>query len=144
MDKQVNIKVSAWFCLIIILAIFGITVYLDYKQDNDAIVERKDLEVKLQAELNAKTFCLSKADSLKRVNFELSKFKALTTAMIHREEATKQLKYKIGDIVWLKIDSSRVIIEDIIIGGGKYNYYMKYKVLFVDNTSKDIIPELIY
>jgi hypothetical protein len=64
--------------------------------------------------------------------------------MIHRDEAINQLKHKVGDIVYLKNDSSRVVIEDVLIGGGKYNYYVKYRVLLKDNTTREMVPELIY
>jgi len=44
----------------------------------------------------------------------------------------------------MKNDSAKVVIEDVLIGGGKYNYYIKYRVLLKDNTSRETVPELIY
>lgn len=44
----------------------------------------------------------------------------------------------------MKNDSARVIVEDVLIGGGKYDYYVKFRVLFKDNTTKEVKPELIY
>lgn len=112
------------------------------------ITEDTDIRIKHQQELDNEKFnninCNLKVDSLNKINFELSKYKSLTQAMLHRDEATKQLKHKIGDVVILKNDSSRVVIEDVLIGGGKYNYYIKFRVLFKDNTTKEIVPELVY
>ena len=64
--------------------------------------------------------------------------------MLHRDEAINQLKHKVGELVYMKNDSSKVVIEDVLIGGSKYNYYVKYKVLYKDNTTREIVPELIY
>lgn len=103
---------------------------------------------KHEKELNDKTleniFSSQKIDSLNKANGELSKYKVLTQAMIYRDEATNQLKHKVGDRVYLKSDSARVVIEDVLIGGGKYNFYVKYRVLLKDNTTREIVPELIY
>jgi hypothetical protein len=64
--------------------------------------------------------------------------------MVHRDEATSLLKYKVGDFVYMKRDSSRVVISDIVIGGAKYEYYVRYKVLYKDKTTEEVAPELIY
>lgn len=108
------------------------------------ITERMARQKALDDEKFKNAFCSQKVDSLRAANNELSKYKALTQAMLHRDEATKQLKHKIGDVVLMKNDSSRVIIEDVLIGGGKYDYYVKYRILFKDNTTKEVKPELIY
>lgn len=111
------------------------------KEDKKALHETNE---KLLNEQSVSSTCSFTRDSLFKVNAELSKYKTLTQAMLHRDEATKQLKYKIGDVVYMKNDSSRVIIEDVLIGGGKYDYYVKFRVLFKDNTTKEVKPELIY
>jgi hypothetical protein len=82
--------------------------------------------------------------SLFRENEKLSMYKTLTQAMSYRDDITKQLYHKIGDVVIVKNDSARVVIEDVIIGGSKYNFYVKYKVKYKDNTYQELIPELIY
>lgn len=88
--------------------------------------------------------CLYKKDSLMAEVRSLSKYKSLTKAMIHRDQATSLLQYQVGDIVRSKRDSSLVVISDIVIGGSKYSYYVKYRILKADNSSEDVIPELIY
>jgi hypothetical protein len=119
---------------------FGCMVWT-IKKDRQEMHETNE---KLLKEQSLSSTCSVTRDSLFKINTELSKYKTLTQAMLHRDEATKQLKYKIGDVVFMKNDSSRVIVEDVLIGGGKYDYYVKYRVLFKDNTTKEVKPELIY
>lgn len=135
------------FYAIGILLTIGL-LWLYYSALVGAIRSSVEERQKHEKELNDKTleniFSSQKIDSLNKANGELSKYKTLTQAMIHRDEATSQLKHNIGDMVYLKNDSSRVVIEDVLIGGGKYNYYVKYRVLLKDNTTREIVPELIY
>jgi len=119
-------------------------LYLTYGDKKDKDVKIDKLTVELNKELLEKTTCVYLRDSLFKANTDLSKFKTLTMAMVHREEATSQLKHKVGDLVYMKNDSAKVVIEDVLIGGGKYNYYIKFKVLYKDNTTKEVVPELIY
>jgi len=109
--------------------------------DKKELAEKNE---KLAREQSISSTCSLIRDSLFRANAELSKYKTLTQAMVRRDEVTGQLKYKVGDLAYLKNDSARVVIEDVLIGGGKYNYYVKYRVLLKDNTTREIVPELIY
>jgi hypothetical protein len=124
--------------------IMGVFIYVDYLKDIRGASERIELQSKLADELKLNSSCEFKVDSLVVVNDRLSVFETLTLAMIHREDAKRLLTYKVGDIVHLKSDSSRVVISDVLIGGGTYNYYVKYKVLCNDDTTKELVPELVY
>ena len=138
-----NKKIVFWICGV--LTIFAIAIFVLMFMSME--YNRKALEEANKTILKEQTInstCSVTRDSLSMINTELSKYKALTQAMIHRDEAISQLKHKIGDMVYLKNDSSRVAIEDVLIGGGKYNYYVKYRVLLKDNTTREIVPELIY
>lgn len=109
--------------------------------------DKKDLKEansKLMNEQQYNSACSLKRDSLAKENKQLTIYKSLTKAMVHRDEATSLLNYKVGDLVYMKRDSSRVVIEDVVIGGSKYHYYIKYKVLYKDNTTEEVIPELVY
>ena len=127
------------------LTIFAAVVFtlmvLAMKDDKKALRETNE---KLLNEQSVSSTCSVTRDSLFKVNAELSKYKTLTQAMLHRDEATSQLKHKIGDVVYMKNDSSRVIVEDVLIGGGKYDYYVRFRVLFKDNTTKEVKPEVVY
>lgn len=113
-----------------------------------AIVEdKKDLaetNLKLQSEQQQNSNCSYTKDSLYKEVVSLSIYKPLTKAMVHRDEATSLLKYKVGDFVIMKADSSRAVISDIISGGSKFEYYVKYRVLYKDKTTEEVIPELVY
>lgn len=103
-----------------------------------------DTQAKLLKEQQENSTCTYKRDSLFKEVQQLSIYKALTKAMVHRDEATVLLSHQVGDFVYLKRDSARAVISDIIIGGSKYEYYIKYKVLYKDNSTEEVIPELIY
>ena len=138
-----NKKIVFWICGV--LTIFAITIFVLMfmsMENNRKALEEANKTILKEQTINST--CSVTRDSLSMINTELSKYKALTQAMIHRDEATNQLKHKVGDMVYLKNDSSRVVIEDVLIGGGKYNYYVKYRVLLKDNTTREMVPELIY
>lgn len=142
MENQ-NTNSKAWrvvlFATIAIIAYGGILIAL--KDTNDSL---KEANAKLQKEQGLNQTCNYKVDSLRRENKELSVFKTLTKAMVQREEVNSKLPHKIGQIVFLKRDSSRVIIEDIISGGAKYDYYVRYRVLYKDNHAEEVKPEMVY
>ena len=142
MDK--NTKLLIWISSTLIFLMFFAFLWVDYIGDKDMRDKYAKTESELKKELLLNSSCNHHVDSLKHINGELSKFKSLTLAMVHRNEATSDLKYGVGDIVYLKQDSSRVVIEDVLIGGGKYNYFIKYRVLFKDDSRKEVTPEMIY
>ena len=124
----------------ILISIIAVFVWL--VQDGKKTNEEKDIQLLNEQKLNST--CTYKRDSLIKIVNELSIYRSLTQAMVNRDEATSPLKYKVGNMVYLKRDSAKVVISDIIIGGSKYEYYVKYKVLHKDNLSEEVIPELIY
>ena len=129
--------------LVFICFIIGTWAYIDFVSDKDAAVEQKNTTNALLKERLSNVNCNMHVDSLSSVNAELSKFKTLTMSMIHRNDATLGLK-TVGDIAYMKNDSSRVVVEDVLIGGGKYNYYVKYRVIFANDTVKEVSPEMTY
>lgn len=104
----------------------------------------KEANAKLLKEQSDNLNCNYKRDSLFREVQQLSSYKAITSAIAHRDKATEFLKYKIGDIVRLKSDSAKVVVYDIVIGGSKYEYYIKYKVQHKNKTTEEVDPELVY
>lgn len=140
-----NQNTNSKFWRIALIASLAIVAYggllIALKDTNDALKEANE---KLQNEQSLNQTCNYKVDSISRENKELSIFKTLTKAMVHRDEANSQLPHKIGQAVYLKRDSSRVIIEDIVSGGAKYDYYVRYKVLHKDNHSEEVKPEMVY
>jgi predicted RNase H-like nuclease (RuvC/YqgF family) len=140
MKKKVGLII---FLCVIFLGLVGAIVF-----QNIAVKERdqkiNDLNAKYSSE-NIRYKQINKTkDSLMRINMFLAKYRILTEAMTYRDSIRTPMQYKIGDIVYLKRDSSRAVVSDIIVGGSKHEYYIKYKVLFKNNTTEDIIPELLY
>ncbi|HRH58815.1 MAG TPA: hypothetical protein PLS10_14280 [Chitinophagales bacterium] len=111
------------------------------KTKNRELTELKAKISEMEMLYSSATF---KGDSLHALNIVLSKYKSLTYAMLYRDSIRKSLKYTIGDIVQLKSDSSKAVIQDILIGGGKYEHYMKYQVIRKDHTTELVSPELLY
>lgn len=142
--KKDKSKLYAWLAACSVCIIFGLFFWFDYKKDVEMQEKYVKTETALKKELLLNLSCNHHVDSLVYINGELSKYQSLTMAMVHRDDATKELKYGVGDIVYLKSDSSRVVIEDLLIGGGKYNYFIKYKVLFKDDSRKEVTPEMVY
>lgn len=141
-DKRVkkNYIVAIVFVILFAIAAYGGLIWV--LSEGRAIIN--ETEDKLKKEIYLKTNCGYERDSLLKENKQLSIYKSLTKAMVHRDEASGLLSYKVGDIVYMKSDSSKVVIEDIVIGGSKYQYYIKYKVLHKDKSIEEVIPELIY
>ncbi len=132
-----------WICISLILfTILAWSSFFWVIQEDRKVLS--DVNNKLLTEQSISSTCSTTRDSLFKINNDLSKFKTLTMAMVHRNDATEQLKHKVGDVVYMKNDSAKVVIEDVLIGGGKYNYYIKFKILYKDQSTKEVVPELIY
>ena len=137
----------SWIIGVALVLSIGGTIYdlyLTHKENKEKELQLNKKNSELDNERAEKNSCVSLKDSLFRENTKLSIYKTLTQAMVYRDDITKQLKYKVGEMVYIKSDSARVVIEDIVIGGSKYNFYVKYKVKYKDNTSHELVPELIY
>lgn len=136
-------KIILWFILSLLIGGMG---YAMYRLNNALVEKRKKINEmeKSSKHANADYYKLKfTKDSLLQVNAFLSKYKTLTMAMTYRDSVRSPLSHHIGDVVYLKYDSSRVIISDIIVGGGNYEYYIKYKVLLKDGQEKEVVPEMI-
>jgi hypothetical protein len=141
-DKRVrkNIRWSIVFVILFAVFAYGSLIWVITEDKKD----QAETNAKLLKEQSLNSTCAYKRDSLIKEVKQLSIYKSLTKAMVHRDEATSLLNYKVGDFVLLKRDSARVVISDIIIGGSKFEYYIKYRVLHKDNSTEDVLPELIY
>ncbi len=144
MKPKILIITFSFICIV-----FSIVFYYYGKNSTVDIIEEKTKEnQKLSSDLSrtqnlysSTTFTL---DSLKTDNKLRFKYRALTDAMLYRDSIRKPLKYEIGDRIYLKQDSSHVLIKDIINGGGLYEYYIKYQILYRDGRIDAVSPELIY
>jgi DNA-directed RNA polymerase subunit H (RpoH/RPB5) len=136
---------------VILIVVFSLVIigmgYAIYRLNKDVEDKKKkitDLE-KASKNSNVKYDKLMYTkDSLMLINAFLAKYRTLTVAMTYRDSVRMSLKYKIGDVVRMKRDSARAIISDIIIGGGRYEYYIKYKVMLKSGQEEDIVQEMLY
>lgn len=138
--KSVNGK---WILIGMVAILIGINVCMlsIINSQSNKLDSQNNIILKEETD---KSNCVYKRDSLTVELNRLAIYKSLTSAMVYRDEVIMQLKYQIGDIAHTKRDSSQIVISDIVIGGSKYEYYIKYKIIHKDNTMEEIIPELIY
>lgn len=145
-NKPSWLRYYGWPTIALIIAVIGFSydMYYTYHSGKDKDQQVKESQTALNQERADKNSCVYTRDSLKEEVRQLSFYKTLTKAMVHRDEAASLLKYKVGDIVYLKTDSTKAVISDIIIGGSKYEYYIRYRLTFKDKSDEDVVPELIY
>lgn len=137
-------KTEKWPLIILfIIIVIGTTVpdFLIICKQRNMLESKNDLLMKQEADQSS---CIYKRDSMATELNRLAIYKSLTKSMVYRDEAIMGLRHKVGDIAYAKRDSAQVVISDIVIGGSKYEYYIKYRILRKDNTSEEIIPELLY
>jgi hypothetical protein len=132
---KVLLGLTIGFMVVSTLLTFG---YRSKRQEAEKFQEKYE-------NLQNEHFALSnRTDSLSKEASMLNSHRPLSLAMSHRDEATRHLKYAVGEAVYLKRDSTRVVITDIVIGGSAYNYYLRYRVVNRENREEEIIPELLF
>ena len=137
--NRTTIIIIAVIIIALVATVFFMNRVIEAK--NEELSDLKDKVFKIETLYSSAAF---KGDSLNVIATTLSSYKSLTYAMIYRDSIRKTLKYKIGDIVYLKSDSSKVVIKDILAGGGKFEHYVKYEILRKDNKTELLSPELVY
>ena len=80
----------------------------------------------------------SKKDSLQNNLNYLWQYKPLVQASKFRDDVGANFSFHPGDRVRLKSDSSVVVLTDILIGGNRYNYFIK----FIAKNNKGNVVEL--
>lgn len=122
----------------------GYWVYKLNKKVEDKTKQISELQSASQSANSRYNQLMYTKDSLAYINILLSKYRVLTDAMKYRDSVRLGMKYAVGDEVRLKKDSSRAIISDIVIGGSKHEYYIKYEILLKNGDEEIILPELLY
>lgn len=138
-------KKTTYILIAALVAVLLLTViYLMNRKINEGTQKIEQLEKKLLTSNIDFNKLVHTRDSLLRVNQFLSQYKALTLAMTYRDNVRQPLQYGIGQTVYLRRDSSKAVVSDIVVGGGKHEYYLKYKVVFRDKTEEYIVPDMLY
>ena len=146
MKSMLKMKKKVILIIVLSLVFIGLS-YTIYRlnenvKDNKLTIDNMQLATK---NASARYRQLMKAkDSVMLVNAFLARYRNLTVAMSYRDSVRLSMKYKIGDEVHLKRNSSRAIVSDIITGGGKHEYYIKYQVVFKNGNKEEVVPEMLY
>lgn len=129
------------------ILVAGLLSYAIYNQHED-IQKVNEENWKLQLEISNLNLKYAEeqayADSVERSNKILGSQRQLTEAMAFRDSVSRELKHKVGDLVLIKVDSSKVVISDIVIGGSRHNYYIKYVVQHADRSFETLLPEMVF
>jgi hypothetical protein len=107
--------------------------------------ERLDTEIRgLRSEISKlKTKELqtrSSRDSLAAVLQPYLGYDALLRANMKRDEAYAALPFKYGDKILLLPDSARGMINEVIMGGNPWNYYIRYKIMLKGGKETEVYP----
>ncbi len=84
------------------------------------------------------------SDSLYKVNMRFNKYRHAAESQAYRDSVSRGMDYKPGDFAYKKSDSSKVVVSDIIVGGGLYNYYFRYRIIDKSGAEQEIKPELLF
>jgi hypothetical protein len=141
--KKISKKSMMKFLILISFLVIFIVVLIrigwGMKMESNTLIHRSD---SLQYRSDSlENFSRIASDSLQKY----SGYKTLYTSIMARDAGVKQLHYQVGDIIYCKPDSLKSVITDVIIGGSKYNYYIKYKIKKdLNSETFEVIPEQLY
>ncbi len=143
-EKKGNPKTWRIIGAILLIAVIGLLIYFNLTASKRHQQAMAEMELKYQQELSRLTMANRTIDSLFRVATHLEKYRGLVEAGYTRDSSRIAIPHYIGDVVMLKVDSSRVVITDIIVGGGQFEYYVRYRVQHKDRRTEEVAPEMIF
>lgn len=145
--KQKESKKTIMICGITAFAISIFTAFFLMLSIRDNKELSRNIEAK-DSILNLKNYKLNitikTRDSLNNVLTGIEPYRPLTDAMKFRDSSMLRIPYSVGQVVYLKPDSSKVVIDKIIIKGGKFEHSVGFSVIFKDRTEATVGPQLIY
>jgi hypothetical protein len=146
MPQEVKRGSKTWLIILVVL-LLGITsflVYLNLTANKRHTEAMNELQLKHQQEMARLMMANKTIDSLFKVVNHLEKYRGLVEAGYTRDSSRIVIPHKIGDVVKLKFDSSNVVITDIIVGGGMFEYYVRYRIMHSDRKVEEVAPEMVY
>ena len=122
--------------LFLLTLIYSIWSYQNYKSLQEQLsVDQGKLQQMLTDLQNEKQLIMLERDRFSKrgdsLNSELQPYlpmKALMRSVQMRNYVNNELPFKPGDVVRFKTDSLTYVIQDMIIGGNLYSYYIKYRI----------------
>ncbi len=135
-EKQNNNRNKKWFVILsTILLITIVIIFWQNKSINEDRIGISELNENIKQLKKDIKFIKKKKfevevdrDSLQRNLDYLWQYKTLVQSSKFRDQINANFNFQPGDIVMLKSDSSTVLITDILVGGNKYNYFVKFLV----------------
>lgn len=132
------------FGFLFLSGIIILLIILNGRQKTNYEQRMQQLDIQYKNELARYQQAKMLGDSLKSLNNYLSRYRSLIQAAYTRDSSRIFIGNQVGDVVRLKRDSSMVLIMDIIVGGGNYEYYIRYRVQHRDKTIEELSPELVF
>lgn len=128
----------------LLIILIGWSFYYGISVSNQKEKEKEELQKNLNTMINKYNNKNHYSDSLMIVHMRYNKYRHSAESQAYRDSVSRMMQYHAGDFVIRKLDSAKLLVTDIIIGGGKYDYYFRYTVM--DSTGKEsqIKPELLY
>ncbi len=131
----------------ILIAIALLVIYWlnqSFKEDAKGIAALQSNVPKLQQQKKSITTKKRQVeinrDSLQKNLDYLWQYKTLVQSSKVRDQVGDNLNFQPGDRVRLKSDSSIVVITDLMVGGNRYNYYVKFLVKNSKGASAEVSP----
>lgn len=127
-----------------LILLVGWSFYYGISNSNKKEKEKEEVQRYLNVMTNKYNNSHHYSDSLMIVHMRYNKYRHSSESQAYRDSVSRMMQYHAGDFVIRKLDSAKLLVTDIIIGGGKYDYYFRYAVM--DSTGKEsqIKPELLY
>jgi hypothetical protein len=136
--------------IIVLSSILFITIGVIYwqnksiQEDEKGIAELKESIKLLTKEIKnvkiKKHVVEIKRDSLQRNLDYLWQYKPLVQSSKFRDQIAANFNFHPGDRVRLKSDSSIVLVTDILVGGNRYNYFIKFIIKNNKGNTLEISP----
>lgn len=142
-EKFVSKTILVFFAILIIFMISWGFYYL-FESYKEKTKESEDNKAAYNAMLLKYQLESTYSDSLCKVNMRFNKYRHAAESQAFRDSVSRRMDFKPGDFAYKKTDSTRVIVTDIIIGGGLFDYYFRYRVMDKTGNEQEIIPELLF
>lgn len=143
-DKKSSSKTWRIIGIILLIALIGLLIYFNMTANQRHQKAMAEMQQKYQLEITRLTQANKTIDSLSIIANHLGKYRGLVEAGYTRDSSRIMIPHKIGDVVKLKVDNSNVVITDIIVGGGMFEYYVRYRVMNVNRKIEEIAPEMVF
>ena len=114
---------------------------IDQSGKNSDAIKKVQNEI---SSLNAKYLkTQSSSDSMNLILMRIMPYRPLIGMLSFRDSVQRQLPFKVGNIVYLKPDSTLAVIKDIVIAGSDYEFSIQYRVITENRNEQLVTPSLI-